>query len=119
VILAWISNTVVRPASKKAAAIGIINAMGNIGSIPGSYVWPSKWGPYYVKSFGAEVAIFAFALACAFTLRMYLRLLNKKLDEGEAAPFEVSGTAAEQTAHLEGKPTQEIVEEAKRFRYLY
>ncbi|KAL4933996.1 MFS transporter [Aspergillus undulatus] len=57
VMLAWISSTIPRPPAKRAAAIGIVNAMGNIGSIPGSYIFPAKFGPYYVKSFGAELAI--------------------------------------------------------------
>ncbi|KAI0470084.1 major facilitator superfamily transporter [Xylariaceae sp. FL0804] len=119
VMLAWISNTIVRPASKKAAAIAMVNAMGNIGSIPGSYIWPSKYGPYYVKSFGAEVAIFAFAVGCAFTLRTYLKHLNKKLDVEDQIPFEVTSKTAQKTADLEGKPTGAVVEEAKGFRYLY
>lgn len=120
-MLAWISNTIVRPASKKAAAIAIVNAMGNIGSIPGSYIWPSKYGPYYVKSFGAELAVFVFAVACAFVLRTYLRHLNKKLDAGEGGevPYEVTDAAAARTADLEGKPPGAVVEDAKGFRYLY
>lgn len=31
-MLAWISNTITRSRAKRAAAIGIVNAMGNIGS---------------------------------------------------------------------------------------
>lgn len=79
-MLAWISNTITRPRAKKAAAIAIVNAMGNIGSIPGSYIWPSKYGPLYVNSFGAEIAILGFASMSALALRFYLRSLNKKLE---------------------------------------
>jgi hypothetical protein len=42
-MLAWISNTIPRPAAKKAAAIAMVNAMGNIGSIPGSYIWRAEY----------------------------------------------------------------------------
>lgn len=42
-MLAWISTTIPRPAAKKAAAIAIVNAMGNIGSIPGSYIWRAEY----------------------------------------------------------------------------
>ncbi|KAI1849743.1 hypothetical protein JX266_004692 [Neoarthrinium moseri] len=119
VMLAWISNTIVRPAAKKAAAIGIVNAMGNIGSIPGSYIWPSKYGPYYVKSFGAELAIFTFAVGCAFLLRTYLKSLNKKLDAEAKVPFEVTNGTVEQTAALAGKMPQHILQDTKHFRYLY
>jgi hypothetical protein len=119
-MLAWISNTIVRPASKKAAAIAIVNAMGNIGSIPGSYMWPSSYGPLYIKSFGSELAVLGFACVSAFALRTYLKSLNKKLDAGDKVPFEVTETAAEHTADIEGRSPQEILEQARKsFRYLY
>lgn len=81
VILAWISNTIPGPPAKRAAAIGLINACGNIGSIPGSYIYPAEYGPYYVQSFGAELAILVFASCCAFVLRTHLKSLNKKIGE--------------------------------------
>ncbi|KAJ5652992.1 hypothetical protein N7507_010418 [Penicillium longicatenatum] len=105
VMLGWISSTVPRPPAKRAAAIAIINAMGNIGSIPGSYIFPSNYGPYYVQSFGAELAILAFACVCAFALRTYLRHLNKKLDQEECERFSQDGITENQ--HV------------KSFRYLY
>ncbi|KAL4791221.1 major facilitator superfamily domain-containing protein [Aspergillus venezuelensis] len=83
VMLAWISSTIPRPPAKRAAAIGIVNAMGNIGSIPGSYIFPSKYGPYYVKSFGAELAILGMGCVCAFTLRAYLSWENKRMEREE------------------------------------
>ncbi|KAL4952629.1 major facilitator superfamily domain-containing protein [Aspergillus filifer] len=83
VMLAWISSTIPRPPAKRAAAIGIVNAMGNIGSIPGSYIFPSKYGPYYVKSFGAELAVLGMGCVCAFTLRTYLRYENEKMEREE------------------------------------
>jgi hypothetical protein len=55
--------------------------MGNVGSIPGSYIFPAKYGPYYVKSFGAVLAVLSTACLLAFTLRFYLKYLNRKLDE--------------------------------------
>lgn len=79
-ILAWISSTIPRPRAKRAAAIGIINAMGNIGNIPGSYIWASKYGPYYRKPFGANVAILGTGCVLALGLRQYLVRQNKKLD---------------------------------------
>ncbi|KAL2865542.1 permease of the major facilitator superfamily [Aspergillus lucknowensis] len=106
VMLAWISSTIPRPPAKRAAAVGIINAMGNIGSIPGSYIFPQKWGPYYVRSFGAELAILAFGCICALALRMYLRYLNKKLDEEEREA---------ERSEMPGIERQDV----KRFRYMY
>ncbi|KAI8209731.1 hypothetical protein K4K52_013218 [Colletotrichum sp. SAR 10_76] len=112
VILAWISNTIPRPAAKKAAAIAMVNAMGNIGSIPGSYIWPAKYGPYYVESFGAEIALLGFAAIAALGLRFYLRAQNKKLDREEATQDSVE-TGAKDFVGYDG------MTEVKSFRYLY
>lgn len=93
VVLAWISSTIPRPRAKRAAAIGIINAMGNMGSIPGSYIWASKYGPYYQKPFGVSVAILGSGCVLALSLRQYLAHQNKKLDRKDAASdggFEVA-----------------------------
>ncbi|KAK6366323.1 hypothetical protein LTS17_010829 [Exophiala oligosperma] len=111
VMLAWISNTIPRPAAKKAAAIAIVNAMGNIGSIPGSYIWPANYGPLYVKSFGAEIAILGFGLICALVLRCYLLAQNKKLDREEGVAMAGS---------IDGKDeVSQVTVQQKGFRYLY
>ncbi|KAF5007386.1 hypothetical protein FDECE_6272 [Fusarium decemcellulare] len=91
VMLAWISNTIPRPAAKKAAAIALVNAMGNVGSIPGSYIWPAKFGPLYIRSFGAEIGILGLACCSAFMLRTYLKRLNGKLDAEETTVGTVTG----------------------------
>jgi hypothetical protein len=75
--------------------------MGNIGSIPGSYIWPKTYGPFYVKSFGAEIAILGFAVCLAFVLRTYLKRENRKLDREE------------------GTEDDGVAEGEKGFRYLY
>lgn len=106
-ILAWISNTVPRPAAKKAAAIAMVNAMGNVGSIPGSYIWPQRWGPMYVQTFGIEIGILGFACVCALVLRFYLRRENQKLDRQEGVVSEGEAGAGAVDAPLRG------------FRYLY
>ncbi|KAI8277665.1 hypothetical protein K4K59_009431 [Colletotrichum sp. SAR11_240] len=112
VILAWISNTIPRPAAKKAAAIAVVNAMGNIGSIPGSYIWPAKYGPYYVESFGAEIALLGFAAIAALGLRFYLCAQNKKLDREEAMQDSVEAGAKDVVGY-------DGMTEVKSFRYLY
>jgi hypothetical protein len=57
--------------------------MGNIGSIPGSYIIQSQYGPLCITSFGAELAILGMGCVCAVTLRTYLRYLNRKMDVDE------------------------------------
>ncbi|KAJ0322572.1 hypothetical protein COL922a_013744 [Colletotrichum nupharicola] len=112
VILAWISNTIPRPAAKKAAAMAMVNAMGNIGSIAGSYIWPAKYGPYYVESFGAEIALLGSAAIAALGLRFYLRAQNKKLDREEAMQDSVEAGAKDFVGY-------DGMTEVKSFRYLY
>jgi hypothetical protein len=117
-MLAWVSNTIPGPAAKKAAAIAMVNAMGNIGSIPGSYIWPAKYGPLYVKSFGAEIAILGTACVFAFVLSMYLRYLNKKLDREEGvAIVPLEGTAKSES--VEESASADLGGGPKGFRYLY
>ncbi|KAF7190329.1 MFS transporter prlL [Pseudocercospora fuligena] len=108
VVLACISNTIARPPAKRAVAIGMINACGNIGSIPGTYIWRSMYGPYYKVPFWSCFAILGAACVVAFVLRMYLIRLNRKLDREESSTIELE---------IDGKNLGET--EVKGFRYLY
>lgn len=119
VILAWISNTIPRPPAKRAVAIGLINAMGNIGSIPGTYIWRSMYGPYYAVPFWACFAILAAACVVALGLRQYLILLNKNLDREDESAFEMNSTAVVHSATLEKQDVEEVRRQVKSFRYLY
>lgn len=47
VALAWISNTLPRPASKRAAALAAINCGSNASSIYASYLYPDEQAPTY------------------------------------------------------------------------
>jgi Major Facilitator Superfamily len=47
VAIAWVSNTVARPAGKRAAAFAITNTIANCASIWGSYFYPQSSGPRY------------------------------------------------------------------------
>lgn len=93
--------------------------MGNIGSIPGTYIWKSIYAPYYVVPFGACLAILAAACILAFCLRTYLRYLNKTLDSQDVAGYEVSRKALEYGAKLEHTTIEEAILRSKGFRYLY
>lgn len=116
----WVPTTIARPPAKRAAAIAIVNAVGNAGSIPASYVWPARWGPYYTRSFGAVIACFGTSVLLALGLRFYLIHLNKKLDREEAVAFEVNETAVKHTAELEETTQQNAVDRARTtFRYIY
>lgn len=47
VSLGWISNTLPRPASKRAAAIAAINCVSNASSIYASYMYPDSHKPRF------------------------------------------------------------------------
>ncbi|KAM5540332.1 hypothetical protein V8D89_005790 [Ganoderma adspersum] len=56
IFLAWISNTIARPPSKRAVALAFINSFAQLGNISGSYVWPKPWGPSYRNSYAICIA---------------------------------------------------------------
>ncbi|KAG9695591.1 MFS transporter, partial [Aureobasidium melanogenum] len=94
VALAWISNTIPRPPAKRAAALAGINAISNASSIYASYMYPQSAGPRYVVAMSVNCATAALAIIMAFTLRMILVRLNKKLDRGEHVEGAVSAGQA-------------------------
>ncbi|KAK4547325.1 hypothetical protein LTR36_000981 [Oleoguttula mirabilis] len=118
VVLAWISNTIPRSPAKRAVAIGLINACGNIGSIPGTYIWRSIYGPYYAVPFWACFVVLAAAFVVALGLRQYLVYMNKRLDREDIGAFELGERAVEHTAKLEKEDLEEAQEHVKSFRYL-
>ncbi|KAJ7798206.1 major facilitator superfamily domain-containing protein [Mycena olivaceomarginata] len=106
--LVWASNSIPRPPAKRAAALGIANGIGNLGTLVGSYAWKSKWGPKYNQSFEISLAALAVSTVFALVIRQRLVWMNRQFDTDNAAAS--SGTSEERVkkaAHLEG------------FRYLY
>jgi len=84
VALAWISSTLPRPLEKRAAAIAMINTVGNLAQIYSPYLYIKSMGPRYLE---AMIANSCFCLACLFAtlaLRWCLKRENAKLDRAEA-----------------------------------
>ncbi|XXH00611.1 catabolic L-serine/threonine dehydratase [Hypoxylon texense] len=52
-ILTWASETISLPSEKRAVSIAIVNAVGNLAAIYGSYMWPSTDAPSYKRGFTA------------------------------------------------------------------
>ncbi|KAI0308498.1 major facilitator superfamily domain-containing protein, partial [Amylostereum chailletii] len=63
--LVWVANTASRPPAKRAAAIAIVNGVGNIGSLIGSFVWKAQWGPDYHPSMYIGIAMFGLTIMLA------------------------------------------------------
>jgi hypothetical protein len=79
VALAWISSTLPRPIEKRAAAIALVNTVGNFGQIYSPYLYPSTDGPRHLNVMTVNSC---FCLACALVTilrRFFLVNENKKL----------------------------------------
>jgi len=76
--LAWVSNSIPRPASKRAVALALINAFSQLGNVAGSYVWPTGWGPTYRYSCGICIATNGLAILMCWVFRQHLASLNRK-----------------------------------------
>ncbi|KAF2008908.1 pantothenate transporter liz1 [Aaosphaeria arxii CBS 175.79] len=85
VALAWISNSLPRPAAKRAAALAFINAISNTSSIYASYMYPQpkKGQPDLTIPLSVDCATAALAIIMTAIMRIILTRLNKKLDKGE------------------------------------
>lgn len=75
VALAWISSTLPRPIEKRAAAIALVNTVGNFAQIYSPYLYPSADGPRYLN---AMIANACFCVGCAgVTLALRFCLVNE------------------------------------------
>ncbi|KAG0697641.1 major facilitator superfamily domain-containing protein, partial [Suillus ampliporus] len=79
----WISNTFHRESAKRAVAIASINGLGQIGSIAGSYLWPSKWGPTYRYSYAICLAAIVVSTGMFGVMHLYLKHQNERIERNE------------------------------------
>ncbi|GAA5820965.1 hypothetical protein JCM11251_001898 [Rhodosporidiobolus azoricus] len=84
VLLAWYSGVFQRPRGKRAMAISMINALGNIAQIWSPYLYPKSEGPEYTKAWIVNSIMTAVAICLCMTLRFLLNRENKKMDAEEA-----------------------------------
>lgn len=103
VTLAWISNTLVRPASKRAASLALINCVSNVTSIYASYMYKDSFEPRFVIAMSVNIATAVLAIIAATVLRMLLVRLNKKLDQGEYVSGVIVGGGAHGNSAGENK----------------
>ncbi|GAB1217936.1 hypothetical protein ATERTT37_007179 [Aspergillus terreus] len=94
VALGWISNTLPRPASKRAAALAGINCVSNASSIYASYMYPDSDAPRFITAMSVNCCTAFVAIVSATVLRVLLVRLNKKLDRGEGITGGVPGQAS-------------------------
>ncbi|KAE9390978.1 MFS general substrate transporter, partial [Gymnopus androsaceus JB14] len=120
ITLVWAANTFPRPPAKRAAAIGLINGIGNLGSLMGSYTWKAEWGPDYHPSMGISFGSLVIATILSLGTFISVYKYNQKLDQNETLALgEANRTRVEEAAVLEGITVEQAVQRRKGFRYLY
>ncbi|GJN86627.1 MFS general substrate transporter [Purpureocillium lilacinum] len=72
--LSYLSNTICRPAEKRAVAIGVVNALANLSSVYGSYIWPSNSAPRYIAGFSVSTSLM---FGCIVTAAALMFLTKK------------------------------------------
>lgn len=82
VTLTWISQSMPRPAQKRAVALAFINSFANTPNIWASYLYQDRMRPRYLEAFSTNIAACALAIALAFSLKVHLRKENAKMDAG-------------------------------------
>ncbi|PFH51214.1 hypothetical protein AMATHDRAFT_75076 [Amanita thiersii Skay4041] len=118
--LVWVSNAIQRPPAKRAAAIALVNGLGNLGNLMGSYTWKVEWSPLYHPSMAISLAALVFSSLLALVIRQMLVRENKRLDADERAALEgADRTRVEEAARLEGLTFEQAMERRKGYRYLY
>jgi hypothetical protein len=99
--------------------MGLINGVGNLGVVMGSYVWKAKWGPEYHQSMIIALCAFVLASVLGLVMRQMLIRENKRMEREEQAITEGQRERIEEAARLEGISFEEAVRLRRGFRYLY
>ena len=118
IILAWIPNTFARPLGKRAAIIAIVNMIGNVSNVYGSYLYADSAAPQYVYGGATIAGVGVVCCSLAVVLRWVLKKENKKIDNAAVALVEEGSPPAPANPSFKGD--EERRELARRgFRYLY
>ncbi|KAJ5852141.1 uncharacterized protein N7529_011526 [Penicillium soppii] len=114
VLLGYISNILPRPATKRAAALALINCLSNVCQIYTPYLYPNTAAPRYTTAFCYNIGMSTMTIIFATILRIVLGRLNKKLDEEEGT--NIARSASQQEENEEhGLPARAI---SQGFRFL-
>lgn len=84
IVFAWTSSAIPRPASKRAAALALVNATANCANIFGSYMYPKSQSPRYVLAMAVNTGTAFVAIVAATVLRFLLVREKKRARREEA-----------------------------------
>ncbi|KAI9459749.1 major facilitator superfamily domain-containing protein [Boletus coccyginus] len=118
-VLNWVSNVIPRPPAKRSAAMGMVNGVGCLGVIMGSYIWKANWGPEYHQSMTIALCAFALASILGLVVRQMLIRENKRMEREEQELTGGQRERIEEAARLENISFEEAVRRCRGFRYLY
>ncbi|KAF7348198.1 Tartrate transporter [Mycena sanguinolenta] len=117
----WVSNVIPRPPAKRAAAIGVVNGIGNLGNLMGSYTWKAAWGPDYHQSMLISLCSLVLSSTLAFGKFDLFSLsgINNWMKMSELRCRARMKSRVKEAAILEGITFEQAMERRKGFRYLY
>ncbi|KAI1781518.1 major facilitator superfamily domain-containing protein [Hypoxylon cercidicola] len=82
-ILTWGSEMISLPSEKRAVSIAIVNAVGNLAAIYGSYMWPSTDAPEYKRGFTAMAGMCGAGAIIAALMPVAFKYLPKFTTKAE------------------------------------
>ncbi|KAG2064295.1 MFS general substrate transporter [Suillus decipiens] len=103
---AWFSHNL-GSETKRAAGIPLYGAIGQIGAILGSHLYPLTEGPAYTNGFTVSASLLFLAALCALLLSVSFRLDNMQRDQQYGKP-DPDGMV----------DTSELADKAPGFRYI-
>ncbi|RMJ11856.1 hypothetical protein CDV36_008496 [Fusarium kuroshium] len=87
--IAWTSATLGQTDEKKAAAIAIVNTLGNLSFVYTPYLWPDSDAPLFRLAMIASIVFSMGVVAMAWGMKFVLKRANKKIraSDNEAVNF--------------------------------
>jgi hypothetical protein len=120
-IFAWISTSLPRPPAKRAAALAIMNSLGNSTSIWTPFTYRKQDAPHYRLALSIAIALQSVAACMGLTLRLYLQRQNRalaKLESEDEMLTEADLERLRQTAEVEGIDVAAARRLQKGYRYM-
>lgn len=82
VIITWMPNSCPRPPAKRAVSIALMIGLSNSPYTWTAFLYPLSDGPRYIKGMSCNIAFLVMAIILTVMLRIRLKQLNKKIENG-------------------------------------
>lgn len=82
-VLNWASETMSKPAEKRAVVIAFVNAGGSLSSAYGGYIWPSSDAPDYKTGFTTVSCFIGIGLLIAIVLPFLAKFVPQNSTKAE------------------------------------